>query len=123
MMHTHTHTHIHTAAPVLPKGKELSSSSMKTSTVGLFSHLPSPDMGSIQVSDNDSEERKKERNEPRDSQIPILSGSESSGVKGHGIHIQVVDEDDEEEEINEDTDVVLRRGRGDDILERLHYKL
>ena len=116
----HTHTHscpphtTHTAAPALPEGKELDASSTKRSA-GLFSHLPSPDIGSIQTSSEDVEEIKRERDDPRNFRIPSLSVSESSGVIGHGIQIKVIDEDDEEEEINENTKLLIRPGKGDTL--------
>ncbi|XP_064391554.1 mitochondrial sodium/calcium exchanger protein-like [Halichondria panicea] len=100
-------------APALPEGKELdsSSASAKRST-SMFSHLPSPDIGgSIQTSSEDVEEIKRERDDPKNFQIPSLSVSESSGVIGHGIQIQVIDEDDEEEEINENTKLLIRPGK------------
>ncbi len=82
----------------------------------MFSHLPSPDIGgSIQTSSEDVEEIKRERDDPKNFQIPSLSVSESSGVIGHGIQIQVIDEDDEEEEINENTKLLIRPGKGDSL--------
>ena len=105
-------TPTHTAAPALPQGKELNSSSTKRSA-GLFSHLPSPDLGSIQVSDNDTEETKKETDKIPDLQISSASGRDSTGVKGYDIRIQVVAEGDDEEELNKDTNVVIRRDSGE----------
>ena len=112
---TPSHPHTLTAAPPLPEGKELSSSSAKRSA-GIFSHLPSPDLSSIQTSTEEVEERNKEvDNAPLTFQVPSTDESnkdEGAGPSSPGIKINVVDED-EEEEINEDTGVLIRRTDGE----------
>lgn len=110
------------AAPTQPEGEELNTSERTLQTNrsmvsqppernGLFSHLPSPDprLGSIQTSSDDVEEIKNEA--PIMFRIPSVGVSESSGVEDHVIKIQVVDED-EEEEINEESGLLLRRDHG-----------
>lgn len=99
-----SHTHTHTGPPPLPEGEELHSSDTKPSA-GLFSHLPSPDLGSIQTSSEDVEEIS---DDPHTLTAPSAS---EAGVKDHSIQIQVVDEDDDEEELNEETDVLIRTNK------------
>ena len=62
------------------------------------------------------EEIKNKNEEPKMFRIPSVGESESSGVEGHTIKIQVVDEDDEEE-INEESGVLIRRDHGRLLLE------
>lgn len=109
------HPHTLTAAPPLPEGEELSSSSAKRSA-GIFAHLPSPDLGSIQASTEEVEERNKEIDDaPVTFQVSSANEGnkdEGAGPSSPGIKINVVDED-EEEEINEETGVLIRRTDGE----------
>ena len=97
-----------TAAPTLPEGEELNVSSTRRSA-GIFSHLPSPDLGSIQVSSEDTEETNRETD---DSPLTFQTNNESAGEEAcppsPEVKINVIDEDEEEGE----TEPLIRRTDG-----------